>query len=83
MQNEAGQPIIEVFLPTFRMEPDEDERFYPSQAKKLAQEIVESELNGQEFDEEDARMWSLNIGDKVRDAVKGMNSSVHSVVQFY
>lgn len=21
-----GQPIIEVFLPTYRMEPDEDER---------------------------------------------------------
>lgn len=24
---QPGQPIIEVYLPTYRMEPDEDERF--------------------------------------------------------
>ena len=72
MQNDAnGQPIIGVFLPTFRMEPEEDERFYPSQAKKLATDIVEAELNGQEFEEDDAKLWSLSIGDKVRDSVKG------------
>lgn len=74
MQNETnagGQPIIEVFLPTFRMEPDEDERFYPSQAKKLAQAVVENELNGQEFEEDDVKAWTLSIGDKVRDSVKG------------
>ena len=79
MQNEtaqAGQPIIEVFLPTFRMEPEENETFYPSQAKKLAQEVVEAELNGQEFDEDDAKAWSLSIGDKVRDSVKGEWSSL-------
>lgn len=75
MQNEtaqSGQPIIEVFLPTFRMEPAEDERFYPSQANKIAQAIVEGELNGQDFEEDDAKAWTLSIGDKVRDAVKGL-----------
>lgn len=74
MQSEiaqSGQPIIEVFLPTFRMEPEEDERFYPSQAKKIAQDIVEAELNGQEFEEDDVKAWTLSIGDKVRDSVKG------------
>lgn len=81
MQNEAanaGQPIIEVFLPTFRMEPDEDERFYPSQAKKLAQAVVEAELNGQEFEEDDVKAWTLSIGDKVRDSVKGKVVLVHT-----
>jgi hypothetical protein len=28
-------------------------------------------LNGQEFEEDDAKLWSLSIGDKVRDSVKG------------
>lgn len=67
----AGQPIIEVFLPTFRTKPAEDEKFYPSQAKKLAQAVVEAELNGQEFEEDDVKAWTLSIGDKVRDSVKG------------
>eukprot|EP00341_Mesodinium_pulex_P015532 CAMPEP_0116925832 /NCGR_PEP_ID=MMETSP0467-20121206/24355_1 /TAXON_ID=283647 /ORGANISM="Mesodinium pulex, Strain SPMC105" /LENGTH=134 /DNA_ID=CAMNT_0004604955 /DNA_START=31 /DNA_END=435 /DNA_ORIENTATION=+ len=73
MQSEIsnpGQPIIEVFLPTYRMEPDENERFYPSVAKKIAEEVVNAELHDMEYDEEDAKAWSLSIGDKVRDALR-------------
>mmetsp|Transcript_24762 Transcript_24762/g.36523 ORF Transcript_24762/g.36523 Transcript_24762/m.36523 type:complete len:135 (-) Transcript_24762:141-545(-) len=78
---QPGQPIIEVFLPTYRMEPDEDERFYPSVAKKIAEEIVQAELNDQEYDEEDAKTWSLIIGDKIRDAVKkNMNIPRYKII---
>jgi hypothetical protein len=67
---QTGQPIIEVFLPTYRLEPEEHEKFYPSIARKIAEKIVKAELDGQEYDEEDAKAWTLSIGDKVRDAVK-------------
>eukprot|EP01041_Mallomonas_annulata_P002020 gene2020-3926_t len=66
---EAGQPVIEVYLPTYRMEPEEKEKFYPSQARVIAQKIVEEELKDQEFDEEDAQVWSKVISDKIREAV--------------
>ena len=40
-------------------------------AKKIAEEVVNAELQAEEeYDEEDAKMWSLTIGDKVRDAIK-------------
>ena len=44
-------------------------RFYPSQARVIGEKIVEEELRDQEFDEEDAKNWSLVICDKIRDAV--------------
>jgi hypothetical protein len=66
-----GHPIIDIVLPTYRMEPDETERFYPSKAKQIGDKIIADELNGAVFDEDDAKNWSLNISDKVREAVCG------------
>lgn len=41
------QPYIDIVLPTFRLEPDESERFYPSVAKSIADNVLVEELNGQ------------------------------------
>lgn len=46
-------------------------RFYPSKAKALADKIIFDELNGTVFDEEEAKNWSINISDKVRETVNG------------
>ena len=35
-----GQPVIEVVLPTFIMKPAMDEIFYPSQVRKIAEQVV-------------------------------------------
>ncbi len=66
-----GHPIIDIVLPTYRMEPEENERFYPSKAKVIADKIIADELNGVSYEEDDAKTWSLNISDKVREAVTG------------
>ena len=78
-----GPPIIDIVLPTYRMEPGENERFYPSRAKAIAEAVIAAELNGQVFEEEDAKIWSLNISDKVREAVAAsiVNSRYKVVVQ--
>jgi len=62
-------PIIDIVLPTFRMEPEEEEKFYPSKAKIIADKVMEEELNGAVYDEEEAKNWSMNISDKVRELV--------------
>lgn len=72
-----GHPVIDIVLPTYRMEPEENERFYPSKAKQIAEKIIADELNGVTYDEEDAKNWSLNISDKVREAVHGKIISCH------
>jgi hypothetical protein len=35
---------IDVVLPTYRIKPEENTKFYPSKAKQIAQEILEEEL---------------------------------------
>jgi len=67
----TGQPVIDVVLPTFRLEPEEDERFYPSKAKSIAEQVMQEELQGMEYDEEESKNWGLNISDKVRELVQG------------
>lgn len=47
-------------------------RFYPSQAKAIAESIVVEELRDQEYEEEDAKAWSLSIADKIREAIKSI-----------
>ena len=66
----TGQPVIDIVLPTFRMEPEEDEKFYPSRAKAIAEETMKEVLDGMTYDEEEAKFWSTEISDKVREAVK-------------
>lgn len=48
-------------------------RFYASKAKAIGDKIIFDELNGVTYDEEDAKINSMNISDKVREAVNGMN----------
>lgn len=45
------------------------DRFYPSKAKTIAEKILNDELRGSEYNEDDAKIWSLNISDKVREAI--------------
>jgi len=46
-------------------------RFYPSTAKALADKIIADELSDVKYDEDEAKTWSLNISDKIREAVTG------------
>lgn len=67
----TGQPVIDIVLPTFRMEPEENERFYPSQARATAENIMKEVLDGVTYDEEEAKFLGPEISDKVREACQG------------
>jgi hypothetical protein len=77
----SGQQIIDTVLPTYRMEPEEHERFYPSVAKAMTDRILGEELSGQTYDEEEAKIWGLNISDKVREAIYGNFTAQMSVTE--
>ena len=71
VDNLTGQPVIDIVLPTFRMEPEEDEKFYPSQARGIAEGVMKEVLEGMTYDEEESKFWGTEISDKVREAVHG------------
>mmetsp|Transcript_20611 Transcript_20611/g.40814 ORF Transcript_20611/g.40814 Transcript_20611/m.40814 type:complete len:175 (-) Transcript_20611:216-740(-) len=41
---DPGTKTIEVFLPTYRLKPEENEKFYPSKAKLIMTSVLEEEL---------------------------------------
>eukprot|EP00428_Durinskia_dybowskii_P063584 CAMPEP_0170388100 /NCGR_PEP_ID=MMETSP0117_2-20130122/17907_1 /TAXON_ID=400756 /ORGANISM="Durinskia baltica, Strain CSIRO CS-38" /LENGTH=132 /DNA_ID=CAMNT_0010644005 /DNA_START=14 /DNA_END=412 /DNA_ORIENTATION=- len=84
MEMQNGHPIIDIFLPTFRMEPEEEERFFPSKAKAIGDQVISDILNGTVYDEEEAKNWSIDISDKIRESVResmGPNSRFKLIVQ--
>jgi hypothetical protein len=46
-------------------------RFYPSEARRIAEKVIKEELTGKDYDEDDAKEWSLNIAERVKALVKG------------
>ncbi|CAM9245675.1 unnamed protein product [Discosporangium mesarthrocarpum] len=75
-----GQPVVEIVLPTYIMKPDETEKFYPSEVKAIAEKAVGMELCEKEYNSEDAKEWSLNIADTIREAVKKLNIPRYKIV---
>lgn len=83
---EDGNPIVYLYEPTFRVEPtSEEDRFYPSRAREIAEQLAAEEIGDQEFDDESAKIWSLNISDKVREKVAASitNSRFKIIVQTF
>jgi hypothetical protein len=60
-----------------------DHRFYPSVAKGIADQILQEELGGQAYDEEDSKNWCYLISDKIRAAVRGEECLVSAHYEFY
>ena len=68
-----------VVLPTYHLKPNENQRFYPSKAKIIANEILQGELEGK-VDEKWVEEWSdfgdefetlsKDIADKIKEKCK-------------
>jgi len=53
-------------------------RFYPSEARKIAEKIMEEELKDKVYDEDDAKEWSLAICERIKSSVKGQRGRSHA-----
>lgn len=51
-------------------------RFFPSKAKAIGDRIISEILSSAVYDEEEAKNWSIDISDKVREAVAGSPTSL-------
>ena len=71
--------VADIVLPTYRLGPEENEKFYPSKAKIIAREILEGELK-EKIDERMVEEWgdcgeefealSKDIADKIKEKCK-------------
>jgi len=73
-------PVINMYLPTYRLEPEEPEKFFPSQAKAVASKIIEEKLKDAVYDDNEMEFLSCEISNAVREAVVALNIPRFKVV---
>ncbi len=77
----GGRRIIEVWEPNYRMKPDENEYFRPSEVKAIATRVIHSKLDGKTYSEEDSKRWAVEIADEIRLGAKELRIPRYKVCQ--
>jgi len=65
---------------TWRLEPRENERFYPSKAKALIEEVILRNLKDKEYDHTTSKTMAESIAEQIKMAVKGLNIPSYKIV---
>ena len=63
-----------------RMEPKDDEKFYPSQVKKVINEILEAKLTGVSYDDKLAQSLALDISNTVKIRCKSLKMPRYKII---
>ena len=75
-----GQNVIEVVMPTYIMQPTEDEKFSPAPVKRVIDAVLQERLTGKEYDEADAKEWSIEISEDVKARVKELAYKRYKII---
>ena len=65
---------------TYRLEPKETDRFYPSKVRDIIRDIIEKHLKDKEYDHAMAKTQSEKIADEIKAAVKNLNLPSYKIV---
>ncbi len=65
---------------TYRLEPRENERFYPSKAKQIIKDIIEKHLKDKEYDHAMAKTQSEKISEEIKAAIKSLSIPNYKIV---
>ena len=68
------------FPNTYKLEPMETDRFYPSQVKKLIEQIVTHHLKDKEYEHAAAKVLAEKIADEIKTACKGLSIPSYKIV---
>eukprot|EP00499_Haloplacidia_sp_CaronLabIsolate_P002622 CAMPEP_0196782018 /NCGR_PEP_ID=MMETSP1104-20130614/10536_1 /TAXON_ID=33652 /ORGANISM="Cafeteria sp., Strain Caron Lab Isolate" /LENGTH=130 /DNA_ID=CAMNT_0042152249 /DNA_START=22 /DNA_END=417 /DNA_ORIENTATION=+ len=80
MEEEKAAHTIKLYLPTYKLEPDDETRVRPSQIQAICKSVMEETLRGQKYDEDNCREWSLEISESIKSRVKALNIPRYKVV---
>ena len=74
-----GNPRM-THLPTYRMEPREQERFYPAKVRDIIERCIKAKLEGQEFDQQKHKQWAEAIVVDIKDQTKQLSIPSYKII---
>ena len=76
--NEFNRPAFEN---TYRLEPKETDRFYPSKVKECRSEVIAKHMKDKEtYDHQQAKGLAEKIADEIKSSVKSLNIPAYKIV---
>lgn len=70
-QGAGGDNVEIVYDNTYRMKPEEDQRFLPYEVEALIKQTVETKLKKVSWDEEKCKTLSTDLCNEIKKKVKG------------
>jgi hypothetical protein len=80
MTENVERPQIEVHQPTYIMAPKDDEKFLPSKVTEVIEKTMAEFLGDKEYNDDDAKAWTLNLSNEIKKAVKELNMKRHKII---
>jgi len=76
----SGRPTIEIWEPTYRMKPKEDERFVPRAVEAIIKEIMDKKLKKTKWDDQKCKTLALELCAEIKEKIKDLNIPRYKVV---
>lgn len=73
--NGGNRQVIEIWEPTFRMKPREEERFVPRQVEMIIRDIMDKKLKKAKFDDQKCKVLALELCTEIKEKVKGQKDT--------
>jgi len=71
---------VEVWEPTFRMKPKDNERFVPREVEAIIKRVMKERLEKQKFDDAKCKQLALDLCFEIKQEVKKLNIPRYKVV---
>mmetsp|Transcript_130264 Transcript_130264/g.324790 ORF Transcript_130264/g.324790 Transcript_130264/m.324790 type:complete len:127 (-) Transcript_130264:358-738(-) len=75
-----GEQHVHVWENTYIMQPKDDEKFLPSKVQEAIERVMNDYLKDKEYYPEDAKMWTLDLSNEIKAAVKELNNPRYKII---
>mmetsp|Transcript_9253 Transcript_9253/g.27446 ORF Transcript_9253/g.27446 Transcript_9253/m.27446 type:complete len:128 (+) Transcript_9253:116-499(+) len=71
---------LHVWENTYIMQPKDEEKFYPSKVTEAIKRVMDDMLKDKEYSVEDAKMWTQDLSNDIKTAVKELNMPRYKII---
>eukprot|EP00933_Yihiella_yeosuensis_P046961 TRINITY_DN4258_c1_g4_i1.p1 TRINITY_DN4258_c1_g4~~TRINITY_DN4258_c1_g4_i1.p1 ORF type:complete len:128 (-),score=31.06 TRINITY_DN4258_c1_g4_i1:283-666(-) len=76
----GDQHQVHVWENTYIMQPKDDEKFLPSKVTEVIERVMSEYLRDKEYLAEDAKVWTLELSNDIKAAVKELNIPRYKII---
>uniref|UniRef100_A0A0G4GA79 Uncharacterized protein n=1 Tax=Chromera velia CCMP2878 TaxID=1169474 RepID=A0A0G4GA79_9ALVE len=76
----ANQVELQVWENTYRLEPEENEKFFPSKVEGVIADVMKEMLADKEYNSDSAKIWTLELCNEIKARCKDLNMPRYKLI---